>query len=170
MHEMNWRSSYNTDMRASSKLGVGFKGYIQESKSNCTSHKLVWQGVDTCVSPVKVCVTRIKIESIKRSKWPPNNKNQGINATKEVQLPFCLLNHCKTCTQKLRKETNQAIFFLQIKALDPIEGVHVTSPVGNFCIFLHTSVHAPPIWEAMNRENVRWGPFYKLTLRYGACI
>ena len=99
MHEMNWRSSYNTDMRASSKLGVGFKGYIQESKSNCTSHKLVWQGVDTCVSPVKACVTRIKIESIKRSKWPPNNKNQGINATKEVQLPFCLLNHCKTCTQ-----------------------------------------------------------------------
>ena len=25
-----------------------------------------------------------------------------------------------------------------------IEGVHVTSPVGNFCIFPHASVYAPP--------------------------
>ena len=25
-----------------------------------------------------------------------------------------------------------------------IEGVHVTSPVGNFCIFLHTSIYTPP--------------------------
>ena len=38
---------------------------------------------------------------------------------------------------------------------------------GNFCIFPHTSVYAPPFWEAMNRENVWWGLFYELASRYG---
>ena len=32
-------------------------------------------------------------------------------------------------------------FIVEVKV---IEGVHVTSLVGNFCIFLHTSVYAPP--------------------------
>ena len=32
-------------------------------------------------------------------------------------------------------------FIVEVKV---IEGVHVTSPVGNFCILPHTSVYAPP--------------------------
>ena len=32
--------------------------------------------------------------------------------------------------------------------------MHVTSSGGNFCIFPHTSIYAPPSWEAMNREIV----------------
>ena len=32
-------------------------------------------------------------------------------------------------------------FIVEVKV---IEGVYVTSPVGNFCIFPHTSVYAPP--------------------------
>ena len=32
-------------------------------------------------------------------------------------------------------------FIVEVKV---VEGVHVTSPVGNFCIFPHTSVYAPP--------------------------
>ena len=48
-----------------------------------------------------------------------------------------------------------------------IEGMHVTSPDRQFP---HTSVYAPPFWEAMNWENVCWGLFYELALKYGACI
>ena len=32
-------------------------------------------------------------------------------------------------------------FIVEVKV---IEGVHVTSPVGNFCVFLHTSIYVPP--------------------------
>ena len=48
--------------------------------------------------------------------------------------------------------------------------VHVTSSAGNFCMSPHTSVYAPPSWEAMNREIVRQGLVYKRASRYGTCI
>ena len=46
----------------------------------------------------------------------------------------------------------------------PIEGVRVTSSVGNFCIFLHTSICAP-LSNAKNRKVAQRGLFACFKLR-----
>ena len=46
-----------------------------------------------------------------------------------------------------------------------IEGVHLTSSKGNFCIFPHTSVYAPLSCEAVNREL--YSEVYSMSLLQG---